>query len=172
MTIQIRRVEPNDYEALREVFAGPRVIWGTLQLPFPSVEMWRKRLAERGDDVVGLVACADCEVIGQLDLFTFPNAPRRKHAGRLGMVVRDDWQGKGAGSALLQAAITLADRWLNLSRLELEVFTDNPAVGLYEKFGFRVEGTLKRYAFRDGKYVDAYTMARLGDQPLGKQQSS
>ena len=34
-------------------------------------------------------------------------------------------------------------------------------IALYEKFGFEIEGTHRRYAFRDGAYVDAYTMARL-----------
>ena len=78
------------------------------------------------------------------------------------MSVRDDWQGKGAGTALMQAAIDLADKWLNLSRLELEVYTDNePAIRLYKKFGFVIEGTLIRYAYRDGQYVDTYAMARL-----------
>jgi putative acetyltransferase len=82
--------------------------------------------------------------------------------GQLGMAVRDDWQGKGVGTALMQAAIDLADKWLNLSRLELEVYTDNePAVRLYQKFGFEIEGTAIQYAFRDGQYVDLYLMARL-----------
>lgn len=63
---------------------------------------------------------------------------------------------------MLQAAIDLADNWLNLTRLELEVFTDNePAIRLYKRFGFAIEGTLVRFAFRDGEFVDAYTMARL-----------
>jgi hypothetical protein len=35
------------------------------------------------------------------------------------------------------------------------------AIALYEKFGFEVEGTHRRLAFRDGEYVDAYSMARL-----------
>jgi len=46
MNIVIRRSEPNDYEAVRQVFAGPRAVWGTFQLPFASAEGWRKRLAE------------------------------------------------------------------------------------------------------------------------------
>jgi len=76
--------------------------------------------------------------------------------------VRDDWQGKGAGTALMQAAVDLADKWLNLARLELDVYTDNePAIRLYKKFGFVIEGTLVNYAYRDGQYVDTYTMARL-----------
>ncbi len=38
MAIVIRRAEPGDYEAVRQVFAGPRAVWGTLQLAFPSAE--------------------------------------------------------------------------------------------------------------------------------------
>lgn len=165
MTIVIRRTEPEDYEAVRQVLAGPKAVWGTLQLPFPSAEMWRKRLAEPPEGLFSLVACVEGEVVGQLGLHTFPNRPRRRHAGQIGMAVRDDWQGKGVGAALMQAAIDLADKWLNLSRLELEVFTDNePAIRLYKKFGFTIEGTLVRYAFRDGQYVDTYLMARLRPQ--------
>jgi L-phenylalanine/L-methionine N-acetyltransferase len=78
------------------------------------------------------------------------------------MAVRDDWQGKGVGTALLQAAVDLADNWLNLTRLELEVHTDNePAIRLYKKFGFNIEGTLAQYSFREGQYVDSHLMARL-----------
>jgi putative acetyltransferase len=161
MDITIRRLEPNDYEAMQKIFAGRKVVWGTLQLPFPSIEIWRNRIAEVPNDMFRLVATAGTEMVGQLDLFTSPNHPRRKHAGQIGMAVRDDFQSQGVGSALMQSVTDLADNWLNLQRLELEVYCDNePAVRLYKKFGFEVEGTLKGYAFRAGEYVDVYAMAR------------
>jgi len=162
LTISIRHAEPSDYEALRQVLAGPKAIWGTLQLPFPSAEQWRKRLAEPREGTFALVACVESEIVGHLGLHTFPNFPRRRHVGKIDMAVKDDWQGKGVGTALLQAAIDLADKWLDLTRLELEVFTDNEAgVRLYKSAGFVIEGTLVRFAFRDGQYADAYMMARL-----------
>ena len=78
------------------------------------------------------------------------------------MAVRDDWQGKGVGTALMQAALDLADRWLNLTRVELTVDVDNAAgIALYERFGFEIEGTHRSFAFRDGEYVDSYSMARI-----------
>jgi L-phenylalanine/L-methionine N-acetyltransferase len=56
------------------------------------------------------------------------------------MAVRDDWHGRGAGTVLMQSAVDLADKWLNLTRLELEVYTDNESViRLYKKFGFTIE---------------------------------
>jgi L-phenylalanine/L-methionine N-acetyltransferase len=162
MNFTIRRAEPSDYEGVRQVFAGPKAVWGTLQLPFSSLEQWRKRLAEPPEGYFSLVACAEQEIVGQLGLQTFPNRPRRHHVGQIGMAVRDDWQGKGVGTALLQAAVDLADKWLNLTRLELEVHTDNEsAIRLYKKFGFNIEGTLAQYSFREGQYVDSYVMARL-----------
>lgn len=82
--------------------------------------------------------------------------------GNIGMAVRDDWQGKGIGTALMRAVLDLADNWLNLTRIELHVYTDNEAgIALYEKFGFEVEGTHRRFGFRNGRYADAYSMARI-----------
>jgi L-phenylalanine/L-methionine N-acetyltransferase len=61
---------------------------------------------------------------------------------------------------LLRAALDLADDWLNLSRVELHVYTDNAAaIALHEKLG--IEGTHRRFALRNGRYVDAYSMARV-----------
>jgi putative acetyltransferase len=162
MNITIRREEPSDFEQVYKIFTYPRVIWGTLQLPYPSREVWRKRLAEPDEGKYSLVAVVGEEVVGRLGLSTDPGRPRRKHAGGIGMAVRDDFQGQGVGTALLEAAIDMADHWLNLQRLELTVFCDNePAVRLYKKCGFEIEGTLRRHSFREGQYFDVYYMARL-----------
>ena len=162
MNITIRRAEPNDYEALYQIFTCPKVVWGTLQLPYPSMEVWRKRLAEPAEGMYLYVALVEGRIVGNLGLDTNPNRPRRKHAGEIGMAVHDDFQGQGVGTALLHAAIDVADNWLNLQRLELSVFVDNePAIRLYKKCGFTIEGRFPQYAFRAGQYVDVYGMGRL-----------
>lgn len=159
--IRIRRADVSDAEAIVRILESPRVVWGTLQVPYPSAQLWRKRL-EYNDENLMYVACVGQEVVGNLGLHLNPTRPRRKHAASLGIMVREDWQGKGVGTALMQAAVDLADKWLNLTRLELEVYTDNaPAIHLYKKFGFEIEGTRKQDSFRDGVYVDTYFMARL-----------
>jgi putative acetyltransferase len=158
----IRRTEPDDYEALQRIFSGQRAIAGTLQLPLPSAETWRQRISEPREGLFSLVACVEDEVVGEISLHTTPTRWRMRHVGSIGMAVRDDWQGKGVGTALMEAALDLADNWLNLTRVELTVYVDNtPAIALYEKFGFEVEGTHRRMAFRNGEYVDGYSMARL-----------
>jgi putative acetyltransferase len=160
--LQIRRAEPDDASAIHEIFNCPNVFAGTLQLPYPSREQWQQKLRQVDDAKYNLVAIAGDRVVGVLDVNTFPNRPRRRHVGTIGMGVHDEWQGKGVGKALMRAALDLADNWLNLTRVELEVYTDNePAIRLYEQFGFEREGTLRQHAFRDGRYVDSYMMARL-----------
>jgi putative acetyltransferase len=84
------------------------------------------------------------------------------------MGVHDAWQGRGAGRALLAAALDMADRWLGLTRVELTVYADNlRAIGLYERFGFVREGLHRDFALRDGAYVDALAMARLTNARSG-----
>jgi L-phenylalanine/L-methionine N-acetyltransferase len=162
MGITIRHAEPADYEAIRDTMAQPRAQAGTLQLPLPSAEMWKKRLSEWPQGDFMLVAEVEGRVVGNLGLHAAGKSPRRRHAYALGMSVHDAFQGKGVGSALMAAAIDLADNWLQAKRLELTVYTDNQAaLALYKKFGFENEGTLKAYAFRAGKYVDAHMTARV-----------
>ena len=162
MEITVRHSEPEDYKALQRIFSGPRAIAGTLQMPFPRAETWRKRLSEPPEGLYSLVACVEGEVVGSLGLETSPTRWRMHHVGSIGMAVRDDWQGRGIGTALMEAALDLADNWLNLTRIELRVYTDNtPAIALYEKFGFEIEGTHRHMAVRHGEYVDGYSMARI-----------
>jgi putative acetyltransferase len=125
--VTVRHAEVGDAEVLHRIMTAPRVVAGTLQLPLQTVERTRKFLAEPPDGSYVLVAVAEDEVIGNLDLRTYPHSPRRSHVGEIGMAVHDDWQGKGIGTALMEAALDLADNWLNLERIELKVYTDNAA---------------------------------------------
>jgi putative acetyltransferase len=162
--VNVRHAEVGDAEAFHLNMTGPQVVEGTLQLPYQTVERYRNRLSELPEGTYMLVAEAGDEVVGNLGLEAILT-PRRRHVGRLYMAVRDDWQGKGVGTALMEAALDLADNWLNLTRVELEVYTHNQAgIALYEKFGFEIEGTLRRFAFRAGCYVDAYSMARIRER--------
>jgi len=162
MEISIRRVEPGDFEVIARHIGDPLVFPGTLQLPYPSAEMWRKRLAEAPDSDYVLVAHSGDTFLGFGGLHAAAKSPRRSHAMHLGITIGGEWQGKGVGTALMKALLELADNWLNVFRLELTVFTDNQrAIALYRRFGFDIEGTHRAYALREGRYADTHSMARL-----------
>jgi L-phenylalanine/L-methionine N-acetyltransferase len=156
----IRAQEPSDWAEIAALMALPNVRWGTLRLPFESKEQWRKRTENPSEDRTGIVAVLDGHIVGAAGIYQYKG--RRRHAADLGMCVHDDFQRRGIGSALMAVLIDVADNWLDLKRLELTVYVDNaPAIGLYRKFGFEVEGTRRGDTFRDGKYVDSFEMARL-----------
>lgn len=158
--IVIRHVEAADAEALRLLNTHPGVYHQTLQLPHPSMEMWQERVMKKPGRR-HLVASLDDKVVGHLALDVMEN-PRRSHVATFGISVSAEVQGRGAGSALMREMINLCDNWLRIERIELTVFADNaPAIALYRKYGFEVEGTGKRFALRDGEFVDALYMARV-----------
>jgi putative acetyltransferase len=163
-TIRVRGREPGDIEAITEIFNCPGVIAGTLQLPHRSVES-RRSWFEPRPGAHNLVAEIDGRVVGAAGLHV-EQTPRRGHAAGIGLGVHDDFQGHGVGTALIAAILDLAFNWLGLCRIELTVYADNAAaVRLYQRFGFEIEGTARRYALRDGELVDAYHMALLRGCP-------
>ncbi|MDV5168002.1 GNAT family N-acetyltransferase [Photobacterium rosenbergii] len=161
MSITIRSVEKEDIPAIRDIYAGRNAYTGTLQLPHPSLELWRQRLEDLPSNVYSLLAEIDGKIVGQAGMAIEQN-PRRRHVAGFGMAVHDDYQGKGVGTALLTELVDLAENWIGVTRIELTVYTDNAAaIALYERLGFVIEGTSRNYALRNGEYVDVYQMARL-----------
>jgi L-phenylalanine/L-methionine N-acetyltransferase len=166
----VRRGHPADAAELTRIMATPEVYANLMQLPMPAEAMWRKRLESMADpehnDLL-LVAELAGRVVGSAGLHPAPQL-RRRHAAKMGISVAPEAQGRGVGRALMQAVCDYADRWAQILRIELTVFTDNTrAIALYQHFGFRHEGTHRAYALREGVYMDAHAMARLHPRPAG-----
>ena len=125
MEITVRYAELKDYEALHRIFSGPRAIAGTLQLSLPSEEAWRKRLAEPPEGLYSLVGCVEGEMVCNLGLHTSPLA------GACGTSAASVWpcarvgRARASRTALMEAALDLANNWLNLTRIELRVYMKN-----------------------------------------------
>jgi ribosomal protein S18 acetylase RimI-like enzyme len=74
-------------------------------------------------------------------------------------MVAAQYRRRGIGRMLLDEAVAWA-RVSGIRKIELHVFPWNePAIGLYESFGFEREGYRKEHYARAGEYVDAILMA-------------
>ena len=69
---------------------------------------------------------------------------------------------QGYGSEALGLMVQHGFGTLNLNRISLRVFADNPrAMRSYEKAGFVQEGRLREAHYHDGAYVDVLVMSML-----------
>jgi len=111
-------------------------------------------------DIPQFVALHGNEVIGFCDIR--PKALEGfKHTGTLGMGVLKNYRRQGIGERLIVETIAKA-KGQGLDRIELEVFASNlPAIQLYEKLGFEVEGLKKNARKLDGVTDDLVVMALL-----------
>lgn len=165
MEYEIRPIRPQDAAGMAALRRMPGVFENILGIPSAREADSTAYISSLGKDAHQFVAVtntADGElVIGSIGLNTTPN-PRTRHCGSIGIMVHRDYQDKGVGSALMEAALNVADNWLMLVRVELTVFADNErAIHLYEKYGFEKEGLRRMAAVRNGVYDDEYAMARI-----------
>ena len=85
-----------------------------------------------------------------------------KATGDLIVYLHQDFHSVGLGTAMLSELIELAKKE-RLHRIGLSVVADNkPAINLYKKFGFKIEG-VKRDAYfgHHGKYHDELVMGLI-----------
>ena len=100
----------------------------------------------------------DGAIIGRLSLARDTH-PASAHVADLGLMVAADARRQGVGWALLEAAVEWS-RSAGIRKLELHVFPWNePAIRLYERFGFEREGERRSHYRRGDAFVDAVLMA-------------
>ncbi len=149
---------------LFEMSNMPRYRWGTSRLPFYSLAECRAYMERIGTQTRAISAYVGPRMVGMATLGRYEG--RRAHVGDLGIGIHDEFHGRGIGTALMAAIIDLADNWWNVPRIELIVYADNEtAIKLYQRFDFKIEGTLRGSSFRDGAYADSHVMARWRTSP-------
>jgi len=98
-----------------------------------------------------LVARRGAKHLGYVSL-VFARFKKLRGNAYLTISVIGDYRGQGLGTKLMTAAENLA-RARGLRRIELEVFSQNPAVNLYRRLGYEEEGS-KRRAVENGDGFD------------------
>ena len=163
--ITVRRAEPSDADQLVRLAAAVGRERGDWLL---TTDTWRTAADERRylkavrrhSDAAVFVAVDDEQgvVVGRLSLARDPH-PASAHVADLGLMVAAEYRRRGIGRSLLDTAVEWA-RAADIRKLELHVFPWNePAIELYERFGFEREGLRRGHYLRNGEAVDALLMA-------------
>ena len=161
--IRVRRADPGDAAdlvALAEAVGREEGRWILTSDSWRSVAEERRYLkaVQRHADAAVFVVEDDGSIVARLSLARDPH-PASSHVADLGLMVAAEYRRRGIGRTLLEEATHWA-RTAGVKKLELHVFPWNePALKLYESFGFRREGLRLAHYARDGEYVDAVLMA-------------
>ncbi|MGZ8782639.1 MAG: N-acetyltransferase family protein [Gaiellaceae bacterium] len=165
MTIRIRPARPEDAATLVALGAS---IGREPEAWLLNTDGWRTvaeerryvRALRRHPDAAVFVADEDGAIVGRLSVARDPHSASR-HVADLGLMVAATHRRRGIGKALLEQAVAWG-RDAGVSKLELHVFPWNePAILLYERFGFEREGLRRRHYRRGTDLVDAILMAYL-----------
>ena len=161
--IEIRPADPTDASQLIVLAAEVGREPGDFLL---TTDSWRAvgderrylKAVRRHPDAAVFVATDGLALVGRLSLARDPH-PSSAHVADLGLMVAASHRRQGVGRALLDAAVEWARR-AGVRKLELHVFPWNePAIRLYEGYGFEREGVRRGHYERDGNLVDALLMA-------------
>lgn len=160
MEVIIRKIEDKDirgfYEALCQVAQEGIYLLTTTPPSYEKMECFVRNNIKNNN--AQYVAIMNNKVVGWADIIPLERNTMT-HVGHLGIGVLVDFRGMGIGANLLKK--TIGHAWKQaLTRLELEVFSDNEvAIKLYEKNNFEVEGVKKQARLFEGKYQDITIMA-------------
>ena len=152
--ITIRRAEPGDAQALVELagdVGGEDGAWLLTSAEWRSITDERRylRAVRRHPDAAVYLAEDGDAVVGRLSLARDVH-PASAHVADLGLMVAATHRRRGVGRGLLDQAVAWAES-AGVRKLELHVFPWNePAIALYEAYGFEREGLRKGHYLREG----------------------
>lgn len=167
--LTLRAVEERDIQARVSWFNDPKVLY-TLNFEQPigeaSTKQWLDR-ALRDSRRRDFTVCRseDDSTIGYGGLLNID--ARAAKAEIYGGIGRTDLWGQGLGREMQAALVGWGFRELRLHRIWATVWVENPAMcAIYERLGFKKEGTIRDDVFSHGEWRDRAVYGLLRDEFL------
>jgi len=162
VVLRYRKIDDSD--KLFQMFSSmskKSLEWTMTPYTMEVIKRWNDSLP----DLIPLVAEYEGKIVGHAVLHKFPRE-RRKGIGEFAIVIHDDFQNVGLGTAMTKRILRLAEKQ-KMHRIELKFVAENKiALHLYEKFGFQIEGTHRDDFYGcDGMYHDTVSMGLLLRNP-------
>ena len=165
--LRLRAVERSDLERFVEWLNDPEVREGLLlHLPMSVAEeeKWFEDMIKRPDEehpmVIEIRQDESWAMIGNCGIH---NIDWRLRSAEVGIFIGEKgfWD-QGYGTEAMKLLLDHSFNTLNLNRIALQVYEDNPrAVRAYEKVGFVHEGRARQGMYKNGRYVDIIWMSVL-----------
>ncbi|HBX67928.1 MAG TPA: N-acetyltransferase [Chloroflexi bacterium] len=165
--IRLRSITRTDLPLFVEWLNDPEVTHGLVHyLPFSleDEENWFENMLKMPREehplMIDIRSEQGWEAIGDCAVF---NIDWRIRQAEFGIVIgaKHHWN-KGYGTEALSLTIQHCFETLNLNRVYLRVYENNPrAQRAYEKAGMSIEGRMRQAHYDNGKYVDVILMSIL-----------
>lgn len=175
--VYLRRLEAEDLPILKEWRNSPHIRkwtrqfdvlsdedqsrWFARQYEDPTIQMYGIMWPDekKVDQLVGVTGLTSIDLVNRRAEFSIYIAPDR--------------QGDGLGRKALATLLEHGFKNYGLNLIWGETFDGNPAKVLFERLGFKREGTRRQFYYRDGKLIDAhlYSILRSEWQPSALQLS-
>jgi RimJ/RimL family protein N-acetyltransferase len=164
-SVTLRALEPKDIEFLyrfrNDSAITEQLVGFSTGYSVQSLHQWLESHRGRSDEVLWAIALnQNDQCIGHAGLYQID--PRVGKA-EFGILIGDaSLHGRGIGRQVSAAIVTYAFQQLRLHKVSLTVLATNArARGLYERLGFRIEGTLRDDQWRNGRFIDVVVMSLL-----------
>jgi RimJ/RimL family protein N-acetyltransferase len=168
--VRLRAIEPADYPLLRDWLNDSDVMlyWGrpgnTVSLA--DVAQREGQEAARGNSKKFIVETLEGKAIGQIDYYDLDWQARSAWVSIL--IADPQFWGGGFGTDAMRTLLHYLFEQMGLHRVALTAHESNErAIRSYEKNGFLKEGTLRDWAFYDGRWVNGIIMSVLATDFLG-----
>ncbi|TYS59861.1 GNAT family N-acetyltransferase [Sutcliffiella horikoshii] len=165
-SVIIRAIEKNDLEDLKDIINSPEVenLVGGWSFPVATMqqEKWYEKVINEKDNFRWAIDTEDGFIgIATLGPIDWKNR-NAFHGIKIGPKAS---RGKGYGKDTVMAIMKYAFEELQLERLYGSMMTTNiPSVKLYEKCGWKIEGTRRNHIFKNNEYRDQYIVGILRDE--------
>ncbi|UQS84879.1 GNAT family N-acetyltransferase [Apilactobacillus apisilvae] len=161
MSFKLRAIESKDLKKVHKLFNNPFNMKFWFAEPYLPMEKLQAKFNHDLDDnssrsfaithdekFAGIIELVDIDLISQ-------NA-------EIQIIIDSEFRGLKLAQKAFKACMEYGFNTLNLHKIYLNVDVENaPAVNVYKKMGFNIEGTLKDQYFADGDFRDCYFMGIL-----------
>jgi RimJ/RimL family protein N-acetyltransferase len=166
--VRLRAREEADLARLNELFDDPDVLLGLAAVTFPQpmdgIREWWEASRKDPNAQHFVIEPLEGEPIGACSL---ESVNARSRDAVLGIWIGKPYWDSGYGTDAIRTLCRFGFRHMNLQRITLHVHATNPrARHVYQRVGFRLEGTMRRAHFMEGRHVDVHVMGLLAEELL------